>query len=198
MWIEMQTSGEQARTWKIDLRLAILALTVFLGVPLIFGYYKARDSATVVGSAAERLRPVTTPAEESTVRRTVYVAVYSSLYLGLDIKQDMAELASTLSIRNVSPRYPVVLEFVRYYDSAGDLVKHHLPKPAELGPLASVEFVVKKSDTSGGPGANFLVRWSGPSQVDEPLIESVIVGRIGDAGISFTSQGRNVSNEVTD
>jgi hypothetical protein len=31
MWIEMQTSGEQARTWKIDLRLAILALTVFLG-----------------------------------------------------------------------------------------------------------------------------------------------------------------------
>lgn len=198
MWIGIQTSGEQARTWKIDLRLAIFALTVFLGVPLIFGYYKVRDDATVVGSAAERLRPVTTPPEDSTVRRTVYVAVYSSLYLGLDIKQDMAELASTLSIRNVSPRYPVVLEFVRYYDSAGHLVKHHLPKPAELGPLASVEFVVKKSDTSGGPGANFLVRWSGPSQVDDPLIESVMVGRIGDAGISFTSKGRNVTNDVAD
>jgi hypothetical protein len=107
----------------------------------------------------------------------------------------MAQLGATLSIRNVSARYPLVREFVRYYDSAGTLLKDHLSQPAQLGPLASVEFVVKQSDTSGGPGANFLVRWTGPSQVDEPLIEAVMVGHSGNAGISFTSAGRTVTND---
>ena len=47
------------------------------------------------------------------MRRTVYVPIYSSLYLGRDIKHDMVQLTSTLSVRNVSPRYPVVIESVR-------------------------------------------------------------------------------------
>lgn len=65
------------------------------GVPTRMGWTIAdSDVAFLVwdrdaGSAAERLRPVTTPLEDTIVRRTVYVSVYSSLYLGLDIKQDM-------------------------------------------------------------------------------------------------------------
>ena len=49
--------------------------------------------------------------------------------------------------------------------------------------------------TAGGPGANFLVRWSGPVGVDEPLIEAVMVGRSANAGVSFTSVGRVVTTE---
>jgi hypothetical protein len=55
--------------------------------------------------------------------------------------------------------------------------------------------MVQQQDTSGGPGANFLVQWSGPTDVDEPLIEAVMLGQAGDAGISFTSAGRTIRNE---
>jgi hypothetical protein len=66
---------------------------------------------------------------------------------------------------------------------------------AGLVALASVEFVVKEADTAGGPGADFLVKWSGLSGADEPSIEAVMLGRNTNAGISFTSVGRVITNE---
>jgi hypothetical protein len=87
------------------------------------------------------------------------------------------------------------LNFVRYYDSAGKLVREHLTEPGELGPLATVEFVIQRVDTAGWPGANFLVQWVGSPEVDEPLIEAVMIGQSGNAGISFTSAGRVIKNE---
>ena len=129
------------------------------------------------------------------MRRTVYVPVYSSIYVGLDIRQAIIELAATVSIRNVSALYPVVLNFVRYYDSGGKLIREYLKEPVELGPLATVEFVIQRVDTAGGPGANFLVQWVGQKDVDEPLIEAVMIGQNGNAGISFTSEGRVIKNE---
>lgn len=161
----------------------------------LFGCSGESGDARVQGSAAVRLQRHSTPLPEPTIRRTVYVPVYSNIYLGLDIRQQVVELAATVSIRNVSARYPIVLNFVRYYDSGGKLVREHLDGPGELGPLATVEFVVQRADTAGGPGANFLVQWMGQSDVDEPLIEAVMIGQSGNAGISFTSAGRVVKNE---
>jgi hypothetical protein len=114
----------------------------------------------------------------------------------VDIRKNMVELAATLSIRNISPQHAIVLDFVRYYDSSGKPVKDYLAAPAQLNALASVEYVVKSADTTGGPGANFLVRWTGPAGVDEPLIEAVMLGRSGNAGISFTTAGRTVTNDL--
>ena len=121
--------------------------------------------------------------------------VYSSIYTGLDIRQKIIELAATVSIRNVSPHDPVILNFVRYYDSGGKLVREYVKEPVELGPLGTVEFVIQRVDTAGGPGANFLVQWVGQANVDEPLIEAVMIGQSGNAGISFTSTGRAIHNE---
>ena len=154
-----------------------------------------RSNPVALGSAAVQLKPQSTPLPEPTVRRTVYVPVYSSIYTGLDIHQTLIDLAATVSIRNVSALHPVILNFVRYYDSGGKLVREYLKEPAELGPLATVEFVVQRADASGGPGANFLVQWIGQADVDEPLIEAVMVGQNGNAGISFTGAGRNITNE---
>jgi hypothetical protein len=187
--------GDQRYSWQVDLRLVILAFVVLFGLFAVFAYNRRDVGAASAGSAAERLQPITNASQNGVVRRTVYVPIYSSLYLGRDIKHDMVQLASTLSVRNVSPRYPVVIEAVRYYDSHGRLVRDHLTKPARLDALASVEFVVKEADTTGGPGANFIVKWSGPLSVDEPLIEAVMVGRSANAGISFTSVGRVITNE---
>jgi hypothetical protein len=149
----------------------------------------------LLDDASMRLRPVTRPLPENGIRRTVYVPVYSSIYLGLDIRKTMVDLASTVSVRNVSSRYPIVLEFARYYDSTGKQIRDYIKGPSELPPLATIEFVVRQADTAGGPGANFLIRWTGPADVDEPLMEAVMLGRSGNAGISFTSPGRTVHND---
>jgi len=144
---------------------------------------------------ATHLKPHPAPLPEPSVRRTVYVPIYSTIYTGLDIGKNMIDLAATLSIRNVSAQRPVVLNFVRYYDSGGTLLHEYVNAPVELGPLASAEFVIKRGDTSGGPGANFLVQWAGHAEVDDPLIEAVMIGLSGNAAISFTSPGRNIRNE---
>jgi hypothetical protein len=85
----------------------------------------------------------------------VYVPVYSSISVGLDIRQKMIDLAATVSVRNVSPRYPIVLNFVRYYDSAGTLVREYIKQPAELGPRATVEFVIQRPERQTGRAPTF-------------------------------------------
>jgi hypothetical protein len=161
----------------------------------LFGCSGETSESSAPSRAAVHLKPQSTPLPEPTVRRTVYVPVYSSIYIGLDIRQKLIELAATVSIRNVSAQHPVILNFVRYYDSGGKPVREYLKEPAELGPLATVEFVIQRVDTTGGPGANFLVQWVGQADVDEPLIEAVMIGQSGSAGISFTSTGRAIKNE---
>ena len=71
----------------------------------------------------------------------------------------------------------------------------NLEKPAELPPLGAVEFVIQRADVQGGPGANFLIHWKGQPEADEPLIEAIMLGQSGNAGISFTSVGRAVKTE---
>ena len=80
--------------------------------------------------------------------------------------------------------------WVRYYDSVGKHVRDYLDRPSTLPTMGSVEFVVQRSDTTGGPGANFLIRWHAAVAVDEPLVEAIMLGQSGDAGISFSSRGR--------
>ena len=179
--------------WQIGWQGFAVAIVVFVGGLFLGSYLQTSDP--VHGSAAERLQPVATVSTALPPGATVYVPVYSSLYLGLNIKQRMVELAATVSVRNVSASHPIVIEWVRYYDSAGKLVRDYVDKPSALPPLGSVEFVIQRSDTAGGPGANFLIRWKGPPNVDEPVIEAVMLGQSGNAGISFTSAGRVVKSE---
>lgn len=148
-----------------------------------------------LGSAASRLKPVSGPPAGPVVRKTVFVPAYSSIYWGVDVDRNMVELGVTVTIRNVSSRFPVRLESVRYFDSHGKQVREYLDSPGELGPMASVEFVILQRDTAGGPGANFLVTWAGAPEMDEPFIEALMVGQNGNAGISFTSPGRVVKDE---
>jgi hypothetical protein len=170
-----------------------LARAALLLAVALAGCHKPPDDHGSHGSAGARLREVTTPLAEPVVRRTVYVPVYSSIYLG-DPTRPNVLLTATVSVRNVSSRHRVVLESARYYDSAGRHVRDYVERPSELPPLSTVEFVVRREDASGGPGANFLVVWAGPAGVDDPLFEAVMLGQSGNAGISFTSPGRVVAN----
>ena len=122
--------------------------------------------------------------------QTVYVPVYSHVFFG-----DRAapfNLAATLSVRNADPDHSLSVISADYYDSGGRLLKKHLGTPILLGPLASAEVFVPESDTSGGFGASFLVRWASEKGVVPPVIECLMIGARSGQGISFVSRGRVV------
>ncbi|MEO8361249.1 MAG: DUF3124 domain-containing protein [Vicinamibacteria bacterium] len=150
----------------------------------------------MLGSSADRLKPLAGALSPDLVQRRIYVSVYSSIYLGLASEQLMVNLAATVSVRNTSADHPLVLTHARYYDSAGKAVRDYVEKPSELGPMASVEFVVKRDDVAGGPGANFVIEWAGPSDMDDPIVEAVMIGQSGHAGFSFTSVGQTVKRPI--
>lgn len=160
------------------------------------GCTEVAPDALDLSTQAERLSAATLPFPGPTTGGTFYVPVYSTIYLGLNQGVNSVDLGVTLSVRNTSPRLPFVLHDVSYYDSLGKRVRQYLGSPAELGPLATVEFIVQRSDVSGGPGANFLVKWEGPESINLPLVEAVMVGQFGNAGISFTTTGRVLGDEL--
>jgi hypothetical protein len=124
--------------------------------------------------------------------QTVYVPIYSHIYSGL--KGNPFSLAATLSIRNTDPKQPIWLVSVKFYDSDGKLVKEYLGNPAELKAMASTRYILTESDTGGGSGANFLVKWTSKTKVNPPLVEGVMIGTRSGQGISFVSRGQVIKD----
>ena len=125
--------------------------------------------------------------------QTIYVPVYSHAFHG--DKQEIFNLAATLSIRNTDLTNPIIITSVRYYNSNGKLLKQYLARPIQLDALASTDFFVKRTDTSGGLGANFIVEWVAQTEISQPIVEAVILGTDFQQGISFISPGRVIKNQ---
>lgn len=122
---------------------------------------------------------------------TVYVPVYSEIFVAGGGK---LKLAITLSIRNTNFNYPLVVNSVNYYDTAGKLIENHLETPYLLEPMASTHFFVSQADVRGGTGANFIVQWAANKLANEPVIQAVMAGSSGTQGMSFTSSGREIKS----
>ena len=118
---------------------------------------------------------------------TLYVPVYSTLYLGDRLVQ--AGLAVTLSLRNTSPAHDLVVRRIHYHDTAGRLLRRLVDRPHAIPPMATAEFRIDRDDPSGGSGANYLVEWAVPAGGSEPLVEAVMAGPAGHLGISLVSRG---------
>lgn len=127
--------------------------------------------------------------------QTIYVPVYSHIYH--QDRQEIFNLAATLSIRNTDLTNPIIITSVRYYDTNGKLVKQYLEQPIQLGALASTDFYVTRNDTSGGLGANFIVEWVAQTEISAPVVEAVIIGTDFQQGISFISPGRVIKSQNT-
>ena len=120
--------------------------------------------------------------------QVIYVPVYSEIY---DFSQARTfQLTATLSLHNTDQANPIVIETVDYYNSSGEMVHAYLTQPIQLAPLASTEVVIPKEDTTGGPGANFIVEWRAASEVSAPIAESIMISTVSQQGMSLTSQGR--------
>jgi hypothetical protein len=119
---------------------------------------------------------------------TVYVPVYSHIYVG--IKGHTFDLAISLSVRNPNLKDTITLTSVAYHDSDGKFVRSYLDNPIQVAPLASKDFFVGESDSTGGLGASFVVKWKSQKPVNEPVIEGVMAGTRSGQGISFTTRGQ--------
>lgn len=134
---------------------------------------------------------ITSASKQIAVSRgqVIFVPVYSHIYQG--DKQEQFPLAVTLSIRNTSPTYPIIIRSARYHNSGGKLVKQYTNGNIQLAPLATTEFFIPQQDSSGGSGASFIVEWVTDKQgVTEPIVEAVMISTSFQQGVSFTTSGR--------
>lgn len=123
----------------------------------------------------------------------LYVPAYSHIYAG---NREMEILVTvTLSIRNTDQKHGITITTVDYYGTKGELIKKHLDRPVVLGPFESTRYVIPQKDKSGGSGANFLVEWKSEQAVNQPIVESIMIGAEGQQGISFTSRGQVISTK---
>jgi hypothetical protein len=66
-------------------------------------------------------------------------------------------------------------------------------KHLELKSLETYNLGIKETDNRGGVGANFIVKWHSYSKVNNPVIETIMIGNRDQQGISFTSRGVTIS-----
>src|SRR5688572_28675144 len=92
---------------KYTMRLPLYYSAVLLVVLLLAHGCRTSENSASHGSASARLKPITNSGQLGRTE-VVYVPVYSSIHWGIDRTNDLVDLAITLSIRNVSQRYPVV------------------------------------------------------------------------------------------
>jgi hypothetical protein len=121
--------------------------------------------------------------------QVLYLPVYSSVpYHERDFKYD---LSAFVAIHNTDFKNSIRISKVLFFNNDGKLVANYLQKDTVINPLGAVNFFVPEKDQSG-TGANFIIEWVSDSAVNEPLIESVMIGLTGGHGVSFTSTGKIV------
>ncbi len=119
---------------------------------------------------------------------SVYVSIYSNIYSGP--KGTPFQLSAILSIRNTDPTYDITILKADYYDNNGRMIEAYIREPVQLKPLGSKDFLIKEHDTRGGAGANFIVKWRSDKMVNQPIIESIMLGLTRGQGVSFRCPGQ--------
>lgn len=120
----------------------------------------------------------------------IYVPVYSNIFSAP--KKIPFNLATLLSIRNTDMNDSITVHAADYYDTKGNMVRKYYQQAITLAPLESTSIYIPEDDTSGGVGANFIVRWSSAKDVNTPIIECVMIGMKSGQGISFVSPGQEI------
>ncbi len=126
--------------------------------------------------------------------QTVYVSAYSNIFSAP--KHIPFNLSTILSIRNTDMSNSITILSADYYDTKGKLLRKYYKKEIVLGPLESTYIYIPEDDTSGGFGANFIVRWTAAKAVNVPIIECLMIGMRSGQGISFVSPGQVIKEDT--
>jgi hypothetical protein len=118
----------------------------------------------------------------------VYVPVYSSVYF--KDSTSLYNLTATLNIRNIDREADLYLQEIDYYNSKGDLVKKFLSRNLRVKPLETFDLVIAESDTTGGTGASFIIKWVSKKNIQSPIVEAVMISTRQGVGLSFITNGK--------
>lgn len=174
----------------IQKRWLVAAVAIAMGcIGMPWGHAQTRQDITT--RFASSLTDV--PKGALPVKGSLYVPAYSSV--SLSHGRARADFSVTLSVHNVSEKYPLVLTRIAYFDTTGDLVQTYLSSPIALKPFATIEVYISVNDIRGGTGANFVIDWAAASREATPLAEALMLGGIGNATYSFISPGRPIIRE---
>ncbi len=125
----------------------------------------------------------------------IYVPIYSDIYLSNQNPNSL--LTATLSIRNTSSMDSLFVSKIDYFNTDGNLVRNYIKNPISLPPMATINYVVEKDDTSGGAGANFIVVLSAKNENIKPLIQAVMIGENGNnQGFAFSTDGYSIKTKT--
>jgi hypothetical protein len=129
--------------------------------------------------------------EKNSVKKVSGQVMYLPVYSNIPQQEvnRIHDLSAFVAIHNTDFKNTLKITKVLYFDNDGKLVSNYLSKDTILRPMAAVNFFVPEKDQSG-TGANFIVEWVSDSTINEPLIESVMIGLTGGYGVSFLSRGR--------
>jgi hypothetical protein len=119
-------------------------------------------------------------------KKTFYVPVYSHIYVS---ENKYTRLSISLNIRNVDQSKDLYIESIDYYNTDGKLIKQYLPSTHILKPMASIDYLVKLEDMSGGNGAKFLVKVASKNKTHNPIIEAIMANTLGNSNLCFLTQG---------
>jgi hypothetical protein len=128
--------------------------------------------------------------------QTVYIPSYANVISGPPMLMVMP-LRANLIIHNTDPSQSITIEKIDHYDTDGKLASKYLEKPVTLKPLAATRVIVKEPKKGDeGLGANFIVQWHAEKPVNEPIIDCLMLGTLGNQGFSFSSQARIIKEET--
>lgn len=108
--------------------------------------------------------------------QTLYLPVYSHVYHGNPDKtgKPAETLVSThVSLRNTDTLVAIRINYARYFDTKGKLVRSYISTPVIIPPLGTHEIFVPRADTAGGSGANFMIGWSAEQAANAPIVEAL-------------------------
>lgn len=119
--------------------------------------------------------------------QVLYLPVYSNIPYFEHGKE--FDLSAFVAIHNTDFANSIRITKVLLFDNDGKLVENYLANDSIVHALGATNFFVPERDKNG-TGANFIIEWASDSLVNEPLIESVIVGLTNGQGVSFLSNGK--------
>lgn len=129
--------------------------------------------------------------------QSLYLPVYSHMLYGNLGKRGTASqvlLSTLVSIRNADGRRPLRLLSARYYDTHGKLLAERVPTPIVIPPFGTQEIFVELNDSSGGSGANFVIRWDAEQPINPPVVEGLHVNMDGGKAVVFMTQAQPIAD----
>lgn len=176
---------------RLSCQTGSLVFTILLLITLTLGSVSAQQTShdDPLVTFSKSLTAVPDPAL-LTNRGSFYAPAFSSVRI--EGGRTRLDLAVTLSVHNSSETQPLVINRIDYFDTSGALVQRFLNNAIALRPLGTFEIFISRDDTRGGTGANFIVGWAAKGAIEEPVVQTVMIGSIGTNSYAFTIQGRAI------